>query len=68
MTDSWMLYKTVRVYAGGTGQASRILSVVSVMRYILPANAGACLSPKDEFAQEHERIRHMYRVGNEANL
>ena len=68
MTDSWMLYKTVRVYAGGTGQASRILSVVSVMRYILLANAGACLSPKDEFAQEHERIRHMYRVGNEANL
>ncbi len=46
----------------------KILSVVSVMRYILPANAGACLSPKDEFAQEHERTRHMYRVGNEANL
>ena len=68
MTDSWMLYKTVCVYAGGTGQASKILSVVSVMRYILLANAGACSSPKDEFAQEHERIRHMYRVGNEANL
>ena len=30
--------------------------------------ASECLSPKDEFAQEHERIRHMYRVGNEANL
>ena len=51
-----------------TTHIEKILSVVSVMRYILPANAGACLSPKDEFAQEHERIRHMYRVGNEANL
>ena len=49
-----------------TTHIEKILSVVSVMRYILPANAGACLSPKDEFA--HERIRHMYRVGNEANL
>ena len=27
-----------------------------------PANAGACLSSKSEFAQEHERIRHMYRI------
>ena len=51
-----------------TTHIEKILSVVSVMRYILPANAGACLSPKDEFAQEHERIRHMYRVGNEENL
>ena len=51
-----------------TTHIEKILSVVSVMRYILPANAGACLSPKDEFAQEHERIRHMYRVGTEANL
>ena len=31
-----------------TTHIEKILSVVSVMRYILPANAGACLSPKDE--------------------
>ena len=29
------------------------------MNCTLSANAGACLSPKDELAQEHERIRHM---------
>ena len=51
-----------------TTHIEKILSVVSVMRYILPANAGACLSPKDEFAQKHERIRHMYFIGNETNL
>ena len=34
-----------------------------VMRCILPVNAGACLSPKDELAQEHERIG--YRLEGE---
>ena len=29
------------------------------MNCTLSANAGACLSPKDELAQEHERIRHL---------
>ena len=29
------------------------------MRCTLSANASACLSPKDELAQEHERIRHV---------
>jgi len=29
------------------------------MNCTLSANAGACLSPKDELAQEHERIRHV---------
>mgnify|MGYP004506556407 FL=1 len=33
------------------------------MRCILPVNAGACLSPKDELAQEHERIG--YRLEGE---
>ncbi|EDO58203.1 hypothetical protein CLOL250_01341 [Clostridium sp. L2-50] len=28
----------------------------------MPANAGACLSSKSEFAQEHEQIRYMYRI------
>ena len=34
------------------------------MIYILPVNAGACLSPKDELAQEHLRIRHVQRIDN----
>ena len=34
------------------------------MRYILPANAGACLSSKSEFAQEHEQIRQVQFIEN----
>ena len=29
------------------------------MNCTVSANVGACLSPKDELAQEHERIRHV---------
>lgn len=34
------------------------------MRCTLSANAGACLSPKDELAQEHERITHVQIIEN----
>ena len=28
----------------------------------MPVNTGACLSPKDELAQEYLRIRHVHRI------
>ena len=38
------------------------------MRCTLSANAGACLSPKDELAQEHERITHVQIIENGTSL
>ena len=38
------------------------------MRCTLSANAGACLSPKDELAQEHERITHVQIIENGISL
>ena len=32
------------------------------MRCTLPVNTGACLSPKDELAQEYLRIKHVHRI------
>mgnify|MGYP004700137913 CR=1 FL=1 len=32
------------------------------MRCTVPVNTGACLSPKDELAQEYLRIRHVQRI------
>ena len=34
-----------------------------VMRCTLPVNTGACLSPKDELAQEYLRIEHVHWIG-----
>ena len=38
------------------------ISEDSVMKCTLSVNTGACLSPKDELAQEYLRIRHVQRI------
>lgn len=38
------------------------------MRCTLSANASAFLSPKDELAQEHERITHVQIIENGTSL
>ena len=38
------------------------------MKCTLSANASACLSPKDELAQEHERIIHVQIIENGTSL
>lgn len=38
------------------------------MRCTLSANASACLSPKDELAQEHEQITHVQIIENGTSL
>ena len=46
--------------ANKTGSMLLSIAEFSSAEYTLSTNAGACLSPKDELAQEHERIRHVY--------
>ena len=45
------------IWAAGCGRGCLDIRKRTDVKNTLPAHAGACLSPKGELAQEHERIR-----------